>query len=199
MNRLVCAAAVAALSLYATPSRAEETLTPPAGYVLVPAPPPGYALEAVPVERSWVVGASVGKAFPGNTHGTGPGSGRSEILGTYADFFLAPRLSMGLFADRMSLFAFGVSTTVDVTALGIRLSRHFFGGARSAHLRGGLGLSRDVASGGGGEGIGLRAFLGYVVPVGDRAALFAQATYLASRSSGEFAIGSLAVGLELGN
>lgn len=198
MNRFVCVAATAAMTLLAAPAAAEETFTPPPGYVLVPAPPPGYALEPVAVERTWVVGASTGPAFGLSYRGLGStsGSGSSAHLGGYVDFFLSPRVSLGLFADRMSVGDW----SPEITSVGASMTGHLFGGARTLRLRGGLGLSSELRSEGPSPGgVGARVFLGLVVPVSRRAALFLQATARASSVDTVHAFGSLDVGLELGN
>lgn len=200
MNRFVRIAATAALVLRAVPAAAQESFTPPPGYVLVPAPPPGYTLAPVPVERTWVLGASTGTVFPisYDGHGSSRDLDSDARLGVYADFFLSPRFSMGLFVDRTSLGS-PSSQGIEVTALGASFTRHFFGGARSTRLRGGLGLSSELRSSGGdparSSGLGVRAFLGLVVPVGQRAAVFLQGM----AEGGGDALGSLNVGLELGN
>lgn len=193
MSRVICAAASAAIALHAFAAAAQEApapekLTPPPGYVLVPAPPPGYTLEPAPVERSWAVGAFVGSARHNPEHGD------QSIAGAYVDLFLSPRLSMGLFGDQRS------SSFTDVTSLGVSATGHFFGGPRSTHLRTGLGLSHDLRSHGGDRGVSVRAFLGGVVRIGSRASVFLQAMLQTSsfgRTSED--LGALNLGLELGN
>lgn len=193
MNRVICAAASAAIALHAVAAAAQEApppekLTPPPGYVLVPAPPPGYALEPTPLERSWAVGAFVGSGLHALEHGD------QSIAGAYVDLFLSPRLSMGLFGDQRS------SSFTDVTSLGVSATGHLLGGPRSTHLRTGLGLSHDLRSHGGGRGVSVRAFLGGVLRIGNRASIFLQAMLQASSFGGTSEdMGAVNLGLELGN
>jgi hypothetical protein len=215
MNFFVRAAASAALAVAALPAFAQSPgYTPPPGYVLVPAPPPqqpppGYQLQPVQQERSFAIGVSAGAVFPGKFYAGDYTLDTKTALrfGAYADFFLANKFSMGLFADRLSFGLKDSDRSVDFTSLGLTFVGHF-GPAHEGHLRLGLGLSYEMGSSDGmdgSSGFGIRAFLGYVAPIGPSSAFFVQGMVQGAPSGGNGTIDvtygplwSLNAGVEFG-
>lgn len=195
MNRvLVLTAAALALGV-AGPAVAQQPYTPPPGYVLVPAPPPGQTLQpAQPAQatpdRSWAISASAGVAFPGTitVEGIDLDTKTGFDLRAAADFFLIPKLSLGVYVQRTSTSLEDADVDVAVTALGGTIVGHF-GAPGAGHFRAGLGIAYqidtvDVAGADDAKGLGLSPFVGYVHPFQGGGAVFAHLGFITQPTGG---------------
>lgn len=144
-----------------------------AALVLVAAPV--SAQTAAPAERKWAISAALGLVFPGSVDVEGNSADTETGFGlrAAADFFVAPKLSLGVYLERISTTAkaFGQSADVTVTAIGGTFVGRF-GDPSQPHFRAGLGLAYqiDTVSYPGSKdstGFGISPFVGYVFPMKD--------------------------------
>jgi hypothetical protein len=196
MNRIIRAAATAALALFAGPALAQQQgYTPPPGYVLVPSPPPGQTLQpaATPQaaqERSWAISASLGVALPGTiTVGdTDLDTKTGFDLRAAADFYVIPKLSLGVYVQRTSTSLKDANVDVAVTGFGGTIVGHF-GAPNEGHFRAGLGIAYqidtvDVAGAKDAKGLGLSPFVGYVLPFEGGGSVFAHLGFITQPTGG---------------
>lgn len=173
MSRLVTLAA-AALVLAAAPASAQNVASP----------------TAQTPDRSWALSAAAGVAFPGTitVESTDLDTKTGFDLRAAADFFVVPKLSLGVYVQRTSTSLEDRDYDVAVTGLGGTIVGHF-GAANQGHLRAGLGIAYqidtvDLPGARDAKGLGLSPFIGYVQPLQGGASIFGQLGFITQPTGG---------------
>jgi hypothetical protein len=200
MMRLVSKAFIAALTLAVSGTALAQT---------APAAPAAPVSTSAEPERKFGVSALAGLVFPGTitVDDVDVDTEMGFSLRVAGDFFVTPRISMGVYLERIAVSAEDVDADATMLGFGGTLVGRF-GPTNRGHFRAGLGLAYQTSDvdGPGDDvtGFGISPFVDYVFPVG-QASWFAHLGFNAQPSGGNDAVDvtwgplfQLAVGGEFG-